>query len=169
MTVLETERLVLRHLDAGDAAFIMELVNDPGWLRFIGDRNVRTPEDARAYIENKVAAAYPRHGFGMYLVERREDGAPTGICGLVKRDTLEDADVGFAFLPRFRGMGYAREAAAATLEHARRDFGMARVVAIVTPGNDASARLLKKLGMRFEGLVRLPGEEEEVWLFTTAE
>lgn len=165
MQVLATERLVLRWLVEEDAGFILELMNDPDWLRFIGDRGVRTVEDARDYIATRLAAMYPRLGFGLYAVEPREGGAPIGICGLVKRDWLEDVDVGFAFLPRFRGMGYAREAAAATLEHAS-TLGFSRIAAIVSPDNDGSIRLLEKLGLGFERMARPSADADEVCVFS---
>lgn len=164
MQVLATERLVLRWLAEDDAGFILELVNDPDWLRHIGDRGVRTLDDARRYIETGPASAYER-GFGLYAVELRESGVPIGICGLINRDWLEDVDVGFAFLPAFRGKGYAREAAAATLEHARDALGMSRIAAIVSPDNTDSIRLLEKLGLGFERMARPPGEDEEVCVY----
>ena len=109
--VLETDRLILRQLSIEDDAFILELVNDPLWLRFIGDRGVRTLDEARNYILKGPVAMYERAGFGLYLVERKIDGVPMGICGLIKRDVLDDVDLGFAFLPEYRGQGYATESA----------------------------------------------------------
>lgn len=167
MTVLETGRLSLRHLADDDAAFILELVNDPDWLRFIGDRGVRSLDDARAYILNGPVASYARHGFGLYLVELRDGRAPVGMCGLLKRDWLDDVDVGFAFLPRFRGMGLAHEAARATLDFALGTLGLPGVAAIVSPENAGSIRLLEKLGMRFERMAVPPGAEQEVGVYTT--
>jgi RimJ/RimL family protein N-acetyltransferase len=163
--VLETERLVLRHLHEGDAAFILRLLNEPSWIRFIGDRGVRTLEGARAYIARGPAASYERHGFGLDLVELKDGGAPAGICGLIKRDGLADVDIGFAFLPEFWGRGYALEAAAAVMEHAEHVLGLRRVVAITSKDNDSSIRLLEKLGMSFEGVTTLPGDDEEIKLF----
>jgi len=166
VNVLSTSRLSLRRLDEGDAAFIVELMNDPDWLRFIGDRGVRTLDDARDYIATGPGAMYARHGYGLYAVERRNEPGPIGICGLVRRDWLEDADLGFAFLPAFRGAGYAREAAAATLEHAKDDLGLHRVLAIVSPENEASVRLLAKLGMTFQRMDRpAPDAAEEVCVY----
>lgn len=158
--VIETERLILRRLDANDAGFILELVNDPDWLRNIGDKNVHSLDDARRYIADGPVAMYAKHGFGLYAVERREDGALIGMCGLIKRDTLDDVDIGFAFLPAFRSRGYAREAAAATLTHGRDVLGMRRVVAIVSPHNQASAKLLEAVGLRFERMLRLSASDE---------
>lgn len=165
MKILETERLVLRRLTEGDADFILRLLNEPSWIRFIGDRGVRTLEGAREYIARGPAASYERHGFGLYLVGLKGGGAPAGICGLIKRDALEDADIGFAFLPEFWGRGYAYEAAAATLGHAQRDLGLKRVAAVVAPDNESSIRLLEKLGLSFERMITLPGDDEEIKLF----
>ncbi len=152
---IQTDRLILRRLCADDAAFILELVNDPDWLRYIGDKGVRNLDDARGYIENGPVASYARHGFGLWRVERRDDGTPIGMCGLIKRDTLEDVDIGFAYLPRFRGCGYAREAARATLAYAAESIGLRRVVAITSPDNAASGRLLEAIGLSFERLLDL--------------
>ncbi len=165
MIVIETSRLLLRPLVAGDAPFVLELLNEPSWLRFIGDRGVRTLDDARDYIDNGPRAMYARHGVGLRLVESRSSGESLGICGLIRRDTLPDIDIGFAFLPRFWGKGYALESATAMLEHARSDLGLARVVAITSPDNESSIRLLEKLGLKLETTMRLPGESEDVKLF----
>jgi [ribosomal protein S5]-alanine N-acetyltransferase len=163
--ILETDRLTLRQLSVEDDAFILELVNDPAWLRFIGDRGVRTLDDARAYILKGPVAMYERVGFGLYLVERKNDGVSLGICGLIKRDGLEDVDLGFAFLPEFRAQGYATESAAAVLAYGQSVFDLKRVVAITSPDNDRSTRLLEKLGFTFEKLIHLPNDSEEVKLF----
>jgi len=163
--VIETERLVLRRLDLDDTAFIFELVNDPDWLRHIGDKNVRSLDDARAYLVNGPIDMYAKHGFGLFAVERREDGALIGMCGLIKRDTLDDVDIGFAYLPAYRAQGYAREAAAATLAYARDVHGMNRVVAIVSPANHASARLLERVGLRYERAVRPAADRDPIDLF----
>lgn len=149
MEILGTDRVVLRELTAEDAPFIFELVNDPDWILYIGDRGIRTLGDACGYIE-KLRAGHARHGFGLYLVERRSDHLPLGICGLLKRDHFEDPDIGFAFLPQFRGHGYGREAAEATLAWGRAVHGMRRIVAITVPENAASIRLLERIGLRFE-------------------
>jgi RimJ/RimL family protein N-acetyltransferase len=159
---LASERLVLRALTFGDAAFVVELLNDPGFLRFVGDRGVRTEEDARAYLERGPLASYARHGFGLYGVVTRDSGEACGLCGLLRRDWLDAPDVGFAFLPRFRGRGYALEAARAVLDDAARRLALPRVVAIVSPANERSLRLLAKLGFRHEREARPPGEDADV-------
>ncbi|MFA6957464.1 MAG: GNAT family N-acetyltransferase [Thermoanaerobaculia bacterium] len=165
MIELETARLRLRRLTADDAPFILELLNEPSWIRFIGDRGVRTLDDARRYIAEGPAAMYERHGVGLLLVESKGDGDRLGMCGLLRRDALPDLDIGFAFLPRHWGRGYAFESAAAVLEHARRDLGVARILAITSLDNDSSIRLLEKLGLVFQRVLRMPGDDEELRLF----
>jgi RimJ/RimL family protein N-acetyltransferase len=168
--VLETDRLILRRLSTDDAEFVFELVNDPAWLRFIGDRGVRTLDDARDYIRKGPVESYSRLGFGLYAVELKEGGSPIGICGLVKRDFLEDVDIGFALLPAFRGKGYAREAARATMSYARNVVGLERIVAITSRDNDASARLLEEIGLRFERMIRIsPDSPEDVRLYASGD
>src|SRR5205085_1293630 len=147
MNALETERLILRWLSAEDAAFILELVNDPAWLQFIGDRGVRTLEDARDYILAGPVAMYHREGFGLYLVELKQSATSIGICGLIKRVGLEDIDIGFAFLPAFRGQSYAYESASAVMLYAQDTVGLNRFVAITAPDNQHSITLLTKLGL----------------------
>lgn len=150
MKVLETERLTLRWFDEGDAAFILALVNDPDWLTNIGDRNVHSLDDARRFIADRLAASYWDKGHGLWAMERREDGALVGMCGLIDRDTLPEIDVGYALAPAFRRQGYAREAASACLAYARDVLARPRVLAIVSPANAPSRALLESLGMRVE-------------------
>lgn len=164
-SVLETERLTLRRLDEPDAEFILGLLNEPSFHQYIGDRGVRTEEDARAYIRNGPMASYDRFGFGLWLVQRRDDTAPIGICGLLKRDTLPDVDVGFALRPAFWGAGYAFEAAAGVLAYGREAFDLSRVAAIVQADNQASIRLLGKLGLEFERKLDWPGDSAEIHLY----
>ena len=165
--VLETDRLALRRVTLDDAPFIYELVNDPAWIRFIGDKQVRTLDDARKYIEKGPQAMYERVGFGLFLTELKDSLSPIGLCGLIRREGLDDVDVGFAFLSRYRSQGYAYEAAAAALEYGRDTLGLKRIVAITTADNRDSARLLAKLGMRFEKTVSLPDDPEELRLYAT--
>lgn len=167
MKILETDRLILRHLSEEDAEFILQLLNEPSWLRFIGDKGVRTLEDARAYILKGPVEMYLRHGFGLYLVELKAEGDSIGLCGLIKRESLEDVDIGFAFLPGYWGKGYAYEAASAVMEYGRTLLGLKRIVAITTADNETSAKLLEKLGLRFEGMLKLPDDSEELRLFGT--
>jgi len=165
MRVLETDRLILRWLMAADAPFVLELLNDPDWIRYIGDRGVRTVEDARGYIRRGPAASYERFGFGLYLVELKGAGTPIGICGPIRRESLVDVDLGFAFLHGFRGKGYAFEAASAALDHARRVLGIPRIVAVTTPDNHRSIELLLRLGFRFERMARLAPDDIELLLY----
>ena len=152
--VLETDRLFIRPFVASDADFIVELVNDPAWLLYIGDKNIRSRDDAARYIEDGPRAMYRRAGFGLSLVALK-DGTPIGMCGLIRRADLEDVDLGFAFLPRYRRSGYAFEAAQSVLSHGRRVLRLARIVAITVPANVASINLLQKLGFaREKSIVR---------------
>jgi RimJ/RimL family protein N-acetyltransferase len=164
MTVLQTGRMALRKLTTDDAPFIRELVNEPSWIRFIGDRNVRSDDDARAYLVRGPIAMYERHGFGLWLCESRETGEPLGMCGLIKRDTLEDVDLGFAFLPRYWGQGYAHESAAAVLAYGREVLELDRIVAITSPDNEASIRLLEKLGFTLEKSFELGGMPTQLFV-----
>jgi len=168
MTVTQTERLLLRRLDARDSAFIFELVNEPSWLRYIGDKGVKTLQDAQRYLENGPIEMYQKLGFGLYAVELKENGAPIGICGLIKRDALVDVDLGFAFLPRFWTKGYALESASAVMSYGRSALGLSRIVAIVSQDNHRSARLLKKLGFRLESSVSLQPDGDELKLYAAA-
>ncbi|MGD9597764.1 MAG: GNAT family N-acetyltransferase [Steroidobacteraceae bacterium] len=168
MTILETSRLTLRLIGAQDAAFILRLLNEPSFLRYIGDRDVRTLDDARAYIEKGPIASYRAHGFGLWLALRRQDGTPIGMCGLLKRDALADVDIGFAYLPEYWGQGYALEAAVAVMEHGQRALGIPRIVAIVSPDNAASIRLLGKLGLVFGERVDLNGDGRPTSLYVPA-
>ena len=165
--VLRTERLVLRHLTEDDAPFVLELLNERGFIDNIGDRGVRDLEGARRYVSEGPGASYQKYGYGLWLAALRATGEPIGICGLVKRDGLEDADVGYAFLEKSWGNGYAREAAAATLDHARDVIGLTKVVAITTPANAGSIAVLKKIGMKAAGMIQLPGHASESAYFTT--
>jgi RimJ/RimL family protein N-acetyltransferase len=169
VSVCETERLRLRRLSSDDAAFILELLNDPDFIRNIGDRGVRTVHDACEYIRSGPMASYERFGFGLYLVELKESGAPIGICGLLQRDCLPDPDIGFAFLPQFRAMGYAFEAASAVMSFGRRSLGLTRIVALTAPDNHDSIKLLGKLGLRFERMVRLTEHGSDSKLFASGE
>lgn len=165
MIIAETDRLFLRRLTVDDAEFVLALLTDPAWLRFIGDKGARTLEDARAYINNGPMAMYERLGFGLFVTERKSDGVPMGMCGLIKRDGLDDVDIGFAFLPAYRGRGYAFEAAAAVMDYGRNIVGLTRIVAITSPDNESSARLLEKLGLRFDRMIRLSADAKEDRLF----
>jgi RimJ/RimL family protein N-acetyltransferase len=164
LDTIDTDRLLLRPLVEADAAFILELLNDPSWLRHIGDRGVHTLQQARDYARNGPMAMHARHGFGLDAVVLRETGVPIGLCGLLKRDTLDDVDIGFAFLPAYCGLGLAREAAVATLQAARA-CGLERIVAITAPGNAASIRLLESLGFHFERMLRMQDDADELRLY----
>ena len=169
MIVLETKRLILRRLTIDDAEFILRLLNEPSFLHYIGDKGVRNLDDARQYILRGPVASYEQNGFGMYLVELKENRIPIGISGLVKRDTLPDPDIGFAYLPAYWSKGYAVESAAAVMNYARETLKLDRILAITSPDNEASAKLLGKIGLRFERMIKLSEDTDEVKLFTTLE
>ncbi|MBA3445664.1 MAG: GNAT family N-acetyltransferase [Gemmatimonadales bacterium] len=164
MSVLETKRLKLRLITLDDGEFILELLNDPDFVRFVGDKGVRTIDDACRYILSGPKASYDRYGFGLWLVELQSPKLSIGICGLLKREPLEDADLGFAFLPRFRSCGYARESASAVLQHGREVLGLKRIVAITDRDNAGSIRVLEKLGMSFERMIRMSPDQPEIEL-----
>ena len=166
-SLIETERLTLRKLSVEDAPFILRLVNEPSFLQFIGDKGVRNLEDARQYILNGPVASYAQNGFGLFLVQLKTDQAPLGMCGLLKRETLEDVDIGFAFLPEFWNKGYASEAAAGVLSYAKDVLKLPRIVAITNKDNDASGKLLEKLGFHFDRLVKLADDKAELKLFVS--
>lgn len=161
MIIAETDRLILRRLTHEDKHFILRLVNEPSWLRFIGDRNVHSPEDAVRYITDGPMAMYAKYGFGLFLVVLKGSDTPIGMCGLLKRDTLEHADIGFAFLPEYWGQGYAYEAAAATMAYGQKQHGLNKIIAITSPDNASSIKLLKKLGLVEKEIIQLPGYSGE--------
>jgi len=165
--VLETERLILRRLAIGDDEFILELLNEPSFMRNIGDRGVRTSADARRYISDGPVASYERFGFGLYLVELKKTQSSIGICGLLKRESLPDVDIGFAFLPRYWSRGYASESAAAVMTYAREVLGLKRVVAITDPDNEGSIRVLQRLGLKFDRMIKLSEDDIELKLFAS--
>ncbi|GAB3831111.1 GNAT family N-acetyltransferase [Pontibacter rugosus] len=160
MPILETERLLLDEITTDDAAFIRELLNDPSWLQNIGDRGVRTLNDATAYIKSGPMKSYKRLGFGLYLIKLKESKAPIGVCGLLKREVLEDNDIGYALLPKYTGKGYALEAAAGVVAYAKNTLGLKRIVGFTIPANPSSIRVLEKLGMQYVGTMQLSANDE---------
>lgn len=165
--LLETARTRIRLMTAADASFIRDLLNEPSFLRYIGDRQVRTADEADAFIDTRYRQSYRDHGYGLYVVESRATGEPMGICGFVRRETLSDADMGFAFLPQFEGQGLAFEAAAATLQYGRATLGLSRVLAIAQMDNARSHALLARLGFQFDSLLTLPGDTVQLSVFVS--
>ncbi|MHC4838317.1 MAG: GNAT family N-acetyltransferase [Planctomycetota bacterium] len=165
-SVVETGRLRLRVPRPEDDAFFLALLNDPDWLRFVNDPGVRDQAGAREWVESRLLKLQAEHGFTLFLVERREDGEPLGICGLVKRESLDRPDLGFGFLPVGRGRGYAEEAARACMDLAREEHGIEALDAVTDPANAASIRLLERLGFEAAGMARLPGEDVDLRRFT---
>ena len=165
MHPVTTERLRLREFVFEDAAFVLRLLNEPSFIANIADRGVRSLADAERYLAEGPMTSYARNGFGLWLVELLDSGEPAGMCGLIRREGLEDADIGYAFLPEHWGAGYAREACALTLALGRERFGLDRVVAIVSPGNARSVRVLEHLGFADEGIIRLKDDGEPLRFF----
>jgi len=163
--ILETDRLQLRMLSVDDAEFILRLLNEPSFIQNIGDRGVRTIDNARAYILKGPIASYEKFGFGLWMVETRSAAAPIGICGLLKRDVLEDVDIGYALLPEFWSQGYALESASAVMSYASAKLGLKRIVAVTNPDNKSSIRLLEKMGFKYERMVQLSQDAPEIKLF----
>jgi len=164
MNILETERLALRQFTPDDAAFILELLNEPSFIQNIGDRGVRSLEAAIHYLEAGPISSYARNGFGLYLVQLKESGESIGMCGLIKRPVLDDVDIGYAYLPKFWSKGYAVEAALAVKEQARR-LQLKRLIAITDPANIGSIRVLEKIGLTFEKMIQLSDDDIELKLF----
>jgi [ribosomal protein S5]-alanine N-acetyltransferase len=164
--ILHTERLLLRDFTEGDAAFMLDLFNDPAFHRYIGDKGVRTEAAAREYLLTYYISSYALHGFGPYCVILKKSGAPIGMCGILKRPWLPDPDIGYAFMPRFRGQGFAAEAGRAVVEYAREVVGLPRLVAIIDNDNQDSIKLINSLGFTFETMVRESAEKPELALFS---
>ena len=165
MTTLETQRLSLRAFTVDDAQFVLTLLNEASFIRYIGDKKVRNVDDARRYLLNGPIASYERHGFGLCAVELRESRTPIGMCGLLKREELPDPDIGFAFMPDFWSKGFGFEAASAVLRDARERLGIERVLAITSLDNEASIKLLERLGFKSERVTKLSADGEQVRLF----
>jgi len=165
MIILQTKQLVLRALTVDDARFINSLLNTPKFLKYIGDRNVRNDEDAREFIVNRYMASYASNGYGLWAVETK-DGTPVGMCGFVKRDYFDEPDIGFAFLPEYERKGYGYESAAATMNYGRDTLGFTKVLAITSLTNDASVRLLEKLGFTDDGVIEPQGEKLRLFSYT---
>lgn len=164
MPLPETPRLLLREFAPADAPFILRLLNERSFIENIADKGVRTEADAVRYLEDGPLASYRKHGHGLWAVVLKTTGLPIGMCGLIKRDALPDVDIGYAFLPEAWGQGHAREAAAACVEQARTVLGLRRLVAVVSPGNAPSIKLLQKLGFSREGALELtPGDPVELF------
>jgi RimJ/RimL family protein N-acetyltransferase len=165
--ILETERTILREIVESDAEFILDLLNQPSFIKYIGDRNVRNLEQSREFIASRFQESYKTHGYGLWAVELRTGQTPIGICGFVKRDALPDADIGFAFLADYEKKGYGFESASAAMEYGRKVLDLKRVLAITSQDNEASGKLLEKIGFTFEGLIKMPHADEELKLFVS--
>ena len=173
MKILETERLILSEATENDAEFMLDLLNQPSFIKYIGDRNVRTVEEAKNFIETRYQKSYQDNGYGLYLVETKskikDQRSKIGVCGFVKRDNFEYADIGFAFLPQFEGKGYAFESAAAIMKYGEKTLGFKQVLAITTQDNERSGKLLEKVGFKFDELIEMPNNEVLKLFFWKAE
>lgn len=167
MQVLETERLILRHFCIDDGEFIIRLLNEPSFIKRIGDKGVRNGEDAKQYLLSGPIDSYDRFGYGLNMVELKKSGEPVGMCGLVKREYLDDADIAYALLERHWSQGYAAESAEAVMRHARETLNLQRILAIVSPDNHSSTRLLEKIGLTFERMIRRADDDEELKVFVS--
>lgn len=165
MEILSTERLVISKITLNEASFIRELMNDKDWIQNIGDRGVRTLEDAEAYIKDKFFTSYEKYGYGFYVISLKSTTDRIGTVGLIDREGIEGIEIGYGMLPAFRGKGYALEAAQAIFSYAQNTLGIEKIVAIVNPNNKGSIRLLEKLGLRYEKMVRLPEETKDIKYF----
>lgn len=163
--IIETKRLILNEFTSDDSKFILELLNSPGWLKHIGNRGIHSIQDAEKYISDKIAVSYNKNGYGFYKIILKSSREKAGMCGLIKRDTLDDIDIGFALLPQFEGNGYAFEASEAVMDYAKYHLKINRIAAITVTYNTTSIKLLDKLGMKFEKTIQLPGDPEELMLY----
>ena len=168
MNILVTQRLILRRFTLDDTAFIIELLNTEGWIKYIGEKNVKTTDEARAYLENGPLKSYRNEGFGLALVELKADHVPIGMCGLISREYLDHLDVGFAFLPNHTGLGYAFEIVKKTVEHALRELKQQKLFAITLPQNYSSIKLLTKIGFKYDNNFITPDTNEELCLYSIA-
>jgi len=166
MNVISTDRLLINRITLDDAGFILKLMNDKDWIKNIGDRGIRTIEETEEYIRTRFLKTYNEVGFGFYSLVRKSDQQIIGIAGLVDREGLDHIDIGYGMLPEFRGKGYAFEATKAIFDYGYKDLKLDKIVAIVNPDNPSSIKLLSKLGLEFEKMIRLPDEEIEIMLFS---
>lgn len=164
--IFETDRLRLKEFTLDDSKFIVELLNSPGWLQFIGDRNIKTEEQAKIYLENGPIKSYKENGYGLSLVEKKDDSIAIGMCGIMKRETLDHPDIGFAFLPGFNGKGYAFEIASATMDYAKHQLKISKILAITVSNNSKSIRLLEKIGLKFIKTINISTSKEELLLYS---
>lgn len=166
MTLIDTDRLSIRHIKVEDFNFIFRLLNDPSWIKYIGDKGIKTEDDAKNYIQTGPLQMYKNFGFGLYLVTLKETAVPIGLCGLIKRPSLENIDLGYAFLPDYTGKGYAFEATKAVLQYGKEKLTIDKIVAITTIDNFSSEKVLLKLGFTFDSLIKEKNDAEELKLFT---
>jgi [ribosomal protein S5]-alanine N-acetyltransferase len=166
MTLIDTNRLVIRDITEQDFHFIFRLLNEPSWIKYIGDKGIKTETDAKNYIQTGPLQMYKDFGFGLFLVTLKENAIPIGLCGLIKRPSLENIDLGYAFLPEYTGKGYAFEATKAVIKYGKEQLSIDKIVAITTIDNLNSEKVLLKLGFSFDSLIIENNASEELKLFT---
>ncbi|HMG16436.1 MAG TPA: GNAT family N-acetyltransferase [Saprospiraceae bacterium] len=166
MKPIETDRLIICELNISDAPFILKLLNTPSWIKYIGDRNIKTIQDAENYLTSGPIESYNKNGFGLFKIELKDNNHAIGMCGLIKRDVLDDIDLGFALLPEYEAKGYAYEASMGVLKMAKSDLNLNTILAITLPENTSSINLLKKIGLQFERLIKLKEDSEDLMLFS---
>ena len=165
--MIKSDRLIFEQPSPEHASFIFRLLNDPDWIKYVGDRNIKTNQDAITFIEERLLALFREWGFGLWIVRQTSDKTPLGICGLVKRESLPDPDLGFAFLPEYRRQGFAREASTAVIDFASREKNLKRLLAITVSYNKPSKNLLTDLGFIFQKNIELSDDDEQLELYAT--
>jgi [ribosomal protein S5]-alanine N-acetyltransferase len=166
MTLIDTNRLVIRKITEQDFHFIFRLLNEPSWIKYIGDKGIKTEDDAKNYIKTGPIQMYKDFGFGLFIVTLKENAVPIGLCGLIKRPSLENIDLGYAFLPEYTGKGYAFEATKAVIQYGKEQLSIDKIVAITTIDNLNSEKVLLKLGFSFDSLIKENNASKELKLFT---
>lgn len=166
MNIIETKRLTLREYTENDAPFIMRLLNEPAFIQNIGDRKIRTEEDAKSYITTRLVESYKKNGFGLFMVELKDNKTPIGMCGLVKRDPKEDPDIGFAFVPEFWNKGYAVESSLGVLDYAKNNLKLKRILGITIPSNIGSIKTLERVGLKFEKISTSKDDGKEIRVYS---
>ena len=166
MKITETNRLVIEKAELPDSSFFLKLMNSPNWIQFIGDRGIHNEDAAAEYIQKNLISSYEKHGYGLYKMSLKADGTPIGICGFVKRDYLDHADIGFGILPAYEGKGYTSEAAMALMTYGQQVLQLQPILAITTVENKGSRRLLEKIGLEEIGTVQPGDQKEDLLLFS---
>lgn len=161
MMKLESKRLLIRDTFVSDAPFYFELFNDPDWIKFISDKNLKSVEETEVYLKDILFKNSKTGGLGFFTVILKETGEPIGTSTALQREKLDYIDIGYGFLPKGRGKGYAIEATKLIIQYVREKFNQKKVYAFTVPENEKSQNLLKKLNFKYVGLQPIFGEEED--------